>query len=154
MNKSFEMNVDKTREGYLLLNVRFLSSDNSKEMMSSSDLQTFFIMYDNFTQNCQLKGIKFGQYFDITTLQDVSIAQFEMVAAFFKKQYQTIASHCNGSCIKVSGDFAKRMFSLFLKFYEPIKPITTVQTYEQACEFLDDCRDDKYSCDTIINNST
>ena len=152
MNKSFSMEIDKTRDGYMFLKVKFMSS-NSDENMSSNDLQTFFIMYENFTKNCEMKNIKFGQYFDLRTVTNITLAQFEMISKFFKKQDKYIVNYCLGSCLQVNGNFVKRMFSVFLKFYTPVKPITTVATYEDACTFMDDCRDNKYEDSAIINNT-
>lgn len=132
------------KTNYKLLKIKTLKN------ISTNDINTLFIMLENFINNCKVSNLKFGWIFDLKDLNEVNIVAINCLTNFCKNNYDSIITSLISTAIITNDNIFKKFFKLFTKFYDPVKPVKSCLDYNDSITFIDDCFNKKYNNDEII----
>ena len=147
MSKIIDVGIDKSNPNFYLVTIHF-NSDEGK--VTSSEITNLIIMLENFFKNCEKQKIKFVQHFDIVKLKSITLPQILDFCSFFKRNRDTFISQCICTTVSIGNGIAKRLFNLFLSYYDPVRPISLVNDLEASMIFGQECIDGKHENSSII----
>ena len=144
--ETVKIKIDHTNHNYKTLLVTV------DENLSSKDANTFFIMFENFIDNCKQQKIKFVWIVDLKniSLTTLNFSYFETLRRICKKNYETFLDLLICSVVITNSTIFNHFFTLFRSLYTPVKPILNTESIENAISFVDDCFNNKHKNDSII----
>ena len=144
--ETIKIEIDHSNDNYkiLLLTVQ--------ENLTVNDANTFFIMFENFIDNCHQNKIKFAWFLDMKniSISTLKISYFEQLTKLCKKKYTTFLDLLVCSVVMTNSKIFNNFFSIFKSLYTPVRPILNTDTTEKAYIFINECYNNKHKHDSII----
>ena len=144
--ETIKINIDHSNNNYKTL---IVSVD---ENLTVNDANTFFIMFENFIDNCHKKQIKFAWLLDMKniSIKTLKLSYFEQLTKLCKRKYDIFLNLLVCSVIITNSQIFNNFFTLFKSLYTPVRPILNTESLENANIFIDECFNNKHKSNSIL----
>lgn len=144
--ETIKIEIDHSNPNYktLLLTVQ--------ENLTFNDANTFFIMFENFIDNCHQNKIKFAWLLDMKniSISTLKVSYFEELTKLCKKKYETFFDLLVCSVVVTNSKIFNNFFSMFKSLYTPVRPILNTDSIENGTIFISECYNNKHKNDSIL----
>ena len=144
--ETIKIEIDHSNANYKTL---LLTID---EKLTINDTNTFFIMFENFIDNCLQNKIKFAWIIDMKNINisTLKVSYFEQLTKLCKRKYQVFLDLLVCSVVITNSKIFNNFFTLFKSLYTPVKPILNTDSIEKGVVFINECYNNKHKHDAIL----
>lgn len=107
------------------------------------DIHMWKCMTENFLENCKYQKTKFAFIFNLHSISSLPLSFIVDICTFFMKYNTFFDTNLISNCFIFSNKSLEKFIHLFLKYYQPVRPIKFYKTMEECLKYIDETYHEK-----------